>query len=195
MPTLLVRGHGLSPAEAGARIGSVGMFAGLFGAFVWPWLSRRFDGRGLVGKGVLPAMAAACLMLLPIMVFGYTLQSTTAILVAIALGQIAFAAAGVMPPLAVQIFGPSLMRARLSALSLMVMHLVASTSGPYAVTVFAQRWQGDPIALGRALGTLAMICLPLAAACYLFGAWTWRREQATRTAMAATAAADSAISA
>ncbi|WCT72180.1 MFS transporter [Sphingomonas naphthae] len=185
MPTLLVRGHGLSPAEAGARIGAVGAFAGLFGAFVWPYLSRRLDGRGTVGRGVLPAMAAACLVLLPIMLFGYTMHSTLIALVAVGFGQIAFAAAGVMPPLAVQIFGPSLMRARLSALSLMVMHLVASTSGPYAVTVFAARWPGDPLALGKALGTLGTICLPLAAACYLFGAWTWRREQKARAATAA----------
>lgn len=165
-PALLIRSHDLTASRAGMLIGIVGVIGGIGGSFLWPYLGRAISrATGREGLILAPAIAGTTLTIAA--VFGYGSNALPAMLAGIGLAQFSTAAIGVMGPLAIQIYGPSRMRAKLTAIMLMGMHLVGSVCGPLLVPWIAAQWPDDPFALGYAIAWLGGVLGPFALTAFL----------------------------
>lgn len=156
VPSLLVRGFALEPATAGLWIGIVGSLAGFSGTFFWPWMAARM-ARGEKRGAIFGAMALAGALLIFGAGIGYANASLAVVLVGLAVAQFATSAGAAMPPLAIQAFGPPRMRAKLTSLNQMAIHLIGSSLGPLAVAWLALGWPGAPRALGYGLAVLGVV--------------------------------------
>lgn len=164
LPTLLVRAHGADPATAGYLIGLT-LPAAMFGIFFFPWLSTRLDRAG-EGTGIVRAFLIASIAGAPFLILAPLAGTTTTLLLGVSGGMICLATTGSLGPLAMQAFGPSRMRARLMALSLLCTSMLGFAIGPTAVGLLSTQWQGDPMSLGRGLSVLGMVAGPGAILCF-----------------------------
>ena len=155
VPSLLVRGFALTPATAGLWIGVIGSISGFLGTFFWPWLASRFLRAGRAGA-VFAVMALAEAVLIFGGGYGYASASLAVVLAGLGVGQFATSAGAAMPPLAIQAFGPPRMRAKLTSLNQIAIHLIGSSLGPLAVAWIALGWPDAPRALGYGLAILAV---------------------------------------
>jgi len=164
LPSLMVRAHHLDPEHA-AYILAFGMPWAVVGAFFFPWLANRLNRSGR-GDGLVTAFMIAALAATPFTVFAPRASSLVVLVVGAAMSLFCMTATSTLSPLAMQAFGPSRMRARLMALSLLCSSLLGFAVGPTLVGYLSNRWQGDPMAIGRALSYLGMILGPSAAICF-----------------------------
>lgn len=164
VPTLLVRGHGLSPSTAGYLFGMVGVPAGLLGTFFWSWFATRLERKG-TGGGLLLAYGAAPVIASPFFVLAPVSSSPALLMTGLAFAIFCLAAPGVLPPLVIQSYTPPRMRARLMAISLLSITLFGYSVGPMIVPWAAQNWAGDALALGYGLSVLGIMAGPPAALC------------------------------
>ena len=156
VPSLLGRGFALEPATAGLWIGVIGSISGFLGTFFWPWLAGRFVRAGKHGA-IFIAMALAGAVLIFGAGLGYANASLAVVLAGLAVAQFATSAGAAMPPLAIQAFGPPRMRAKLTSLNQIAIHLIGSSLGPLAVAWLALGWPGAPRALGYGLAALGVV--------------------------------------
>jgi hypothetical protein len=167
MPALLVRGHGWAPATAGYAIGAIGLATGLVGSVFWPRLVVILTRRGV--RHPLPlALSLACACSAPFMIVGPSLPDATYVLLCMAASLLCTTSLLLLPPLAMQHYGPPRLRAKLIALTTLSGALIGYGVAPAAIGLLAAQWPGDPRSLGYALSFCALATsVPAAIAFYI----------------------------
>jgi MFS family permease len=172
-PTIMVRAHGFKPADASFLLGALITPLQLAALGFWPWLTMRIERKHLY-TGVPLSLLFASLWALPFFILAPLMTNKTLFVGGICLSIVTSAAWAVLLPLGFQIFGPSRMRGRLSALSLLAMNLVGYGMGPVLTVYFGHLWDGvdipvkwgiatDPLA--RGLATNGLIAVPIMIIC------------------------------
>jgi MFS family permease len=183
MPTIMVRAHGFNPADASFVFGVLITPLQLAALCFWPWLAMRIEKKHLY-KGVPLCLLFASIWALPFFTFAPLMTNKYLFVGGICLSIVTSAAWAVLLPLGFQIFGPSRMRGRLSALSLVVMNLVGLGSGPVLTVYFGHLWESVKIPpewglatnpLARGLATEGLIAVPIMIVCTLICVKTAKR--------------------
>lgn len=169
IPTFLIRLHGLSPAEVGAKFGTMVATLSTAGVLAGGWLADRMvrAGRSDAYLGV-PALGA--LAATPFVVAFPQAGSvgTTLLLLAPVLffGAMPFAAGtAAIPALA-----PNRMRAQLLAVYLLLANLIGAGGGPWLVALWTDQVMGTPMGLGTSLAIVPATLLLAGAAINAAGA-------------------------
>jgi MFS family permease len=149
-PTLMTRAYSVDAASAGFLFGAISVPFALAGTFFWPWLSATVDRRGH-SKGPIISFIASVLLGTPMFALAAMAPSLPVLLGAIGLVNFALGSATVLPPLAMQAYGPSRMRGRLMAMVLLSKSVIGMSGGPVLVAVIATHWPGNLHALGYAM--------------------------------------------
>lgn len=175
LPTLLARAYGFAPANAGMILGLIGMPMSVLGTLFGPRLAGALIKRGR-SQAIL--IAATLLMILAIIVLISGLLSRDASILLITVGVSVFALAGatVLPAVAIQLYSPSNVRARMMALNLLFLNLLGLGAGPVAIAAMAVLFSG-PHALGSAISAVAIGVLVAASAAFALSAADFRRAQ------------------
>jgi MFS family permease len=168
-PTIMVRAHGFKPADASFILGALIAPLQLSALGFWPWLTTRIE-RTRSYEGVPSCLLFASLWALPFFIVAPIMTNKYLFVGGMGLSIITSAAWAVLLPLGFQIFGPSRMRGRLSALALVVMNFLGYGLGPVLTVYFGHLWEGVriPLAWGiatnplaRGLATNGLIAVPI----------------------------------
>jgi MFS family permease len=165
-PTFLIRHYGFSAAQAGRNLGIAVLLLGMLGAFAGGALSDRWAH---LPAGTL-RIGLIAIVLHTIGGIAGPLVSDPAFSVALFSlvffsGGFAFAAGGA----AIQKLTPSRLRARMSALYLFVVSLIATTLGPTSIALFTDRVFKNPAEVGYSMAIVAGIIGPLGFIAFLSG--------------------------
>jgi len=166
LPTVLVRAHGLSMAEAGVKFGLVGAPMAVLGTILGPYFAQLLLRAGRTDAIAIVLSGAAVIAALSIAIT-VTLPDRLLVLAGFALGMFALAAATVMPAIIIQLYTPTNMRARLMALNLLCLNLIGLGSGPVVVAQLASYLEvSNP--LGQALQIVAVMVSAISLMLFLY---------------------------
>jgi MFS family permease len=168
LPTLFERAHGWTAEQAGLRLGMLTLGAGLVGTLGGGALADRWHAAGRRDATVrLNAILLLAALPLPA-VIGLAPSAAQAMA-----GCAAFFLISSMTiplaPLALQLVTPPALRARVSALFLLVVNVGGILLGPTAVALATDHLFGDDLAVGRSIALVGTICYALAALAFLRG--------------------------
>jgi len=156
MPTLLIRGHGVAPADAGYLYGLTGVFGGVLGTVFWPIFIRARLLRGHRNVKINLLLCAA--IVAPVLLAAAGLAPSKTLLLLAAGSAIFFISiAALVPALIIQDLAPARMRARLMATLYTAMNLVGSGAGPVLVPLIAGRFFTEPRALGGGFAVIGIV--------------------------------------
>lgn len=149
-PTMLVRGHGLSYADAGVVTGLAALCAGTIGTPAAGFATDRLKALGKPDAALLVSMTVAALMFLTVLgsVAARSPFWSSAFLVA-AYGLLGMPT--VVAATALQEITPPAMRAQVMAVQVFLVNLVSLSLGPTAVALITDHVFGGGAAVGRAL--------------------------------------------
>jgi MFS family permease len=155
-PTFFARTFDLTAVEAGYRVGLAALVGGVSGTVVLPAIirylirSKRIDAMvNLVMICIVVAAGSAYLA-------GNAETSTMAMML-IFIFMLSAGAVGIMPTLIVQLYTPSSLRGRLSAVVFFLIYLLAFGVAPVLVPVTAENIYVGERALGKAIGLVALV--------------------------------------
>jgi MFS family permease len=162
LPAMLMRGHGLTTAEAGQLVGILYISAGIGGTLAGGWLVGRAPREALLHHAV-RIMTVGSAAMLPLAALAPVVSSLA--VATLLFGLVIFINSGIfaISLLPLQLPPPPHMRARVIALCSLITVTVSSGGGPLAVGM-ASDWLGTlPVALSLvSLATLA-VAAPLLA--------------------------------
>ncbi|GAW40285.1 putative glucarate transporter [Brevundimonas sp. SH203] len=141
MPTAIVRNFGGSVQQAGYQVGAMGLTAGILSTIFWPWLAQWLAGKGRK-DGTLIGLLASGAIAVAALVLGIGQSSLNLVLGAFFVAMFGLASVGVLAPLALQMFGPRMIRARLTSLYILATSLFGYALGPLVVVGLAKFWTG-----------------------------------------------------
>lgn len=155
-PTFFVRHFELSPIEAGYRVGFAALIGGVAGTIVLPTLIRSLIRKQRVNAMVNLVLGTIAVAMSAAYLAG---NSDSAVMAAglILLFMFCAGAAGTMPTLIVQLYTPSFLRGRLSALIFFIIYLLGFGLAPVLVPALADYLYPGTQGLGNAIATLALI--------------------------------------
>ena len=159
-PAFMIRVHGWSIARVGTVYGSVLLVFSTAGILVGGWLVDRFAARGIPGA-VLRVSIGSSVAALPFAVAAPFMPSAGLAMSTIAVMSFLFGLAQGLPPAALAAIAANRIRARVTALYLLVGNLVAFTVGPTGVALISDYWLGGPERIGAAMAVLSAIVAPL----------------------------------
>lgn len=173
VPTLLVRLHGLTMAETGARFGFVGLLANVSGMLLVPWLaqqlSRRSRAEGTLRAGLLcVAIGAPCAIVAPL------LSSPWPIVLAYMPVFTFLSGLAALPAIAVQEMVPNRIRAQMVALYYLAVNLIGMGLGPTVVALITDYGFRDEAALGRSLALVPLLVAPLCVTLFIYSYRNYR---------------------
>lgn len=187
MPAYFVRHFGMNIGLVGNLLALVISVGGVAGFAIAGIVGDRWYGRGvtdahfrysIVATGILAVCGVAA----------YRVDSATACLVLLGLAYTALSISG-LAAAHLQIVTPLALRARVSALYMMVVNVIGMTLGPSVVAFFTDAVFGDPARVGDSIMLIYAIFGPLAVIVFALGLRPARR--AVRDASAEPAAAAS----
>lgn len=174
LPAYFLRVHGWTASETGLRLGGATLVLGLTGALIGGWLADRWRMQG---------MPDAALRINAIVVLA-TVPVPLAVLVApgpmsalAAAGCFFFLSSLAVPlaPTALQGVTPPHLRARVSALFLLIVNIVGIGLGPTAVAFATDTVFKDPTAVGRAIALVGTVSYAASAIVLWQGLGSYRR--------------------
>ncbi len=176
-PTMLVRQHGLSVAEAGGALGSAAVIGAVVGTLSVPLVLRYLKGME-PASAIVAAGLGYALLSVPVFAFAITSSNLEVALAAIAIGMFGTSASAVLPSLLVQTATPPRLRARAMAVYLLLSSFLGLALGPFLVSRFAQNTGAAGLSGALAINGWAM--LAIACGCYLLA--LFRKQQRDRRA-------------
>lgn len=177
MPTVIFRNFGLPVAEAGYRLGGVGLIAGVIAAIFWPWLVTRMARRGR-RDGTLITLFASGAVATVALVIGLLQNKVDLVLGGFFVAMIGLASVGVLGPLALQSYGPRPVRARLTSLYILATGLFGYAVGPLTVVGLSRLWGQASGALSHGVMLNAAIAGTLSSLAFLLCIRSARRMSA-----------------
>lgn len=162
-PTVLVRVHGLTPAEAGVRLGTMMLVMGPLGVFGSGWLVDQLLARRVADGPPLAAIGGVLLFVASVPVFALSAQLGVVLAAALV---VAFAQSypyGIASA-SLALITPPAMRGQVTALYLLISNLVGLSLGPLLVALGTDYLFANDLAVGRSLALLPAITAPVALA-------------------------------
>jgi MFS family permease len=160
-PSWFIRVLGYTPAEAGWLIGMVLLVLSPLGIYTGGWLADALGRRGYADAPLRIGIGVALLLLVPSLL-GTTLTeprlAVPAFAVLVFFGSLTIA----VGPAGLQLVTPGPVRAQISALWMLVLNLVTAAIGPTLVGIVTDRVFGDPLAVGKSMAVINVVCMPLA---------------------------------
>lgn len=160
LPTMAIRGFGLSPSSAGYLLGITGIPTIVVGSFFWPWLAVRIDRAER--DGLFLCFAIAVLIATPLALVPFITLAPLALLVAMLTTKVCFGTLATMPPLIIQVYGRTGTHGRLVALHLFSSSVIGFSAGPLAVPWLGGMGDYANLALMYGAAILALGALPVA---------------------------------
>lgn len=160
-PTVLVRLHALTSAQAGIRLGIITLIAGPLGVMGAGWLVDRLAARGRDDAPVIGALAGVFVFALVVPAFALAPSLPLATVAAVALSLAQSYPYGIASTSLAMVTPPA-MRGQVVALYLLISNLLGLTLGPLLVALGTQRIFGDDLAVGRSLALLPLLTMPIA---------------------------------
>lgn len=158
--TILVRDYGLSVASAGSFFGVIGAISMASGAFSVPWLLSLFKSRpGMDGPSLLFAMALAILM--PTVFLALNANTLFLALIALSIAMFMLGVISVLPYLLLQMFAPPHLRARGSAVLVLIASVVGMGLGPVSISLLAKLPMFGSLAKALTWGAILSIFLSI----------------------------------
>ncbi|MGI4814327.1 MAG: MFS transporter [Janthinobacterium lividum] len=160
-PTLLVRGYGLTPAQAGYAFGTAGLVAGVIGTIFWPSLMEFFIRRKR------PGMTVVLLAIgMPVAMLGFAYMGVATSVAGVLTGVVIFVLGGtagaVLYPVIIQYVAPARVRGRLMAGNLMASGLVGTIVGPSLSAWIAGHFFSGTMAYASTFTVMGLCIAPLA---------------------------------
>ncbi len=137
-PSYLIRTFELTPGEAGMRFGAAMLVSGVAGPLFAGWAVDRTSARlGLMAPLRIMAGAFLC-AIVAVLALPWTTGLGSAVAI---LSVVGFFATGMLglPPIALQIATPGLMRGLVSGINLMIGNLIGLSIGPVAIALLSTR--------------------------------------------------------
>lgn len=185
LPTLLVRGYGLSASDAGYVYGALGSVSALLGLAAWPIVGEYWRKRGRADAYIILYALGVMLSGLSLVVVGFT-RTEEVLYLAIVVQTFSGGAAVIFPPLIIQAVAPSRMRARLMAGNFMAANLIGLTIGPTLVAFIADSFFEGRFAIAEGIFIVAMVATPISG----WAVWLARRRFLIASEAALSTAAD-----
>lgn len=161
-PAVLIRQHGMTPAEVGFAYGLVLLAAATPGVLVGGWLTDAFAGKGRTDAPV----RVAILALVASIPFAIAMPLMPGRDLAIAaLAGFSFFA-GVMnslPATALQAVAPNQLRAQITAIYFLIGNLISLGLGPTVVAAISDNWLGGDQSIGLSLAIVSGATVTVAA--------------------------------
>jgi MFS family permease len=165
-PTVLVRVHGLTPAQAGLRLGAMMLVMGPLGVIGSGVLIDRLLRRGIGDGPVRVALIGVGLFTVSVPAFALAPDLASATIAALFLSFAQSFPYGIATA-ALALVTPPHMRGQVTALYLLVSNLVGLTLGPLLVALGTDYLFGSDQAVGRSLALLPVLTMPVALAALL----------------------------
>jgi len=159
-PAFMIRKYGWSIARVGTAYGAILLVFSTAGILVGGWLVDRLAARGS-RDAVLGVSVGGSAAALPFALAAPFAPSGEMAMAIIAAMSFMFGLAQGLPPVALQAIAANRIRARVTALYLLVGNLVAFTVGPTGVALISDYWLGGPERIGTAMAILSAIVTPL----------------------------------
>lgn len=159
-PTFLVRLHGFTPAQAGYSYGAIILLGGTAGILCGGRLSDWLIGRGVALANVRIMQWSTGIKLIPLVV-GPLLADAVWVLAAMAVATFIGHMSSGVAIACLQAITPDQYRARISAVMLLVVNLLAIGLGATYVAVFTDYVFGDEMAIHYSLALTAATIGPL----------------------------------
>lgn len=160
LPTVLIREHGLSAANAGYLIGMVGVPGGLLGNFFWQWVSTRTQRRDPI-KGVVRTFILPALLTAPISAIGMLSHSLPVQLGSFGIAMFTSTGFNVLTPISVQYYVPAQMRARMVTINFLIISVLGYGLGPVLAVEIGAMLSRDADSLRLGLAATALATWPL----------------------------------
>jgi hypothetical protein len=177
VPAHLIRAHGLTPVQVAFSFGPVMFVFGSLGIVTGGWLADRLRAGGLK-DAEMRVGACSALLLWPLAVVTFQVQDVRLTLALLApllfLSSFPFGAASA----AIQLVTPNRLRARTSALYLLVINLTGIGCGATAASLVSDYLLHDDRRIGDGVSLVAAIAAPLAALLLWSGMRAYRAMQA-----------------
>jgi MFS family permease len=165
-PTFLIRHYGFTAAHAGQSLGVAVLLLGTLGALAGGALSDRWTH---LPAGTLRIGLIAILVQTLAGIAGPLVRDPRLSIVCFSLvffsGGLAYTAGAA----AIQKVSPPRLRARMSALYLFVVSLIATALGPTSIALFTDRVFKNPAEVGHSMAIVAAIIGPLGCVAFLLG--------------------------
>lgn len=161
-PAVLIRQHGMTPAEVGFAYGLVLLTAATPGVLMGGWLTDGFAGKGRTDAPVRVAILALVASI-PFAV-AMPLMPTQGLAIAALAGFSFFA--GVMnslPATALQAVAPNQLRAQITAIYFLIGNLISLGLGPTVVAAISDSWLGGDQSIGLSLAIVSGVTITVAA--------------------------------
>ena len=161
-PAVLIRQHGMTPAEVGFAYGAVLLAAATPGVLVGGWLTDWFGGKGRTDAPVRVAILALVASI-PFAI-AMPLMPTQSLAIAALAGFSFFA--GVMnslPATALQAVAPNQLRAQITAIYFLIGNLISLGLGPTVVAAISDNWLGGDQNIGLSLAIVSGVTVTVAA--------------------------------
>lgn len=182
MPSVLVRSHGLSTADAGFLLGVALLIAGPIGVLSSGWLADHFAKRRMASGPMLTAVIAIAFLAVATPFFALSPTLAQVHLAAFLLALAQSFPYGISSASLVAV-APEALRGRVLALYLMISNLFGLTCGPLFVALLTDRYFEDDQKLYLSLALLPVLTTPIALAgialCWKSYRAAWVRAQET----------------
>jgi sugar phosphate permease len=165
-PTLLIRGHGFSPVSAGGFAGLASLLCALPGTWLAGALSDALDTPRRPDGVILTAIGMSVL-LIPVMLTVGLARSSAIAATFLCLGYALLSMPTVLGGTVIQQLSPPDLRARLTAVYVLLVNLVALGAGPTAVAMLSDRLLGKD-KLGSALAAVTSMAAMVAILSFLW---------------------------
>lgn len=150
LPTFFIRHHGWSAADAGLRIGAISLVFGVAGPVVAAMLTTALERRGDKAAAI-KTLTIGMFLMCPFFIAAPLFSSAWLSLLILAPAFLGLYITGGVLPTLIPLISPNQMRARLSALFIMVVNLLGLGLGPASVGFVTDRVFGDAGSLGSSM--------------------------------------------
>lgn len=162
LPTLLMRVHGLSPAEAGGLIGPAYLLAGIAGSIVAAFATGRNRADPL--DRILRVMALAAAGLVGASLATGIAPTTPLVVAAFAASAFCSGIIVVLSAVPLQLTAPAPVRARIITIGALVISITGAGGGPFLVGAVTDLIFVDPLKVGQSLAIVTGVSA-------LLGSW------------------------
>ncbi|MEP6870064.1 MAG: MFS transporter [Novosphingobium sp.] len=160
LPTVLIREHHMTAANAGYLIGVIGVPAGVGGNFFWQWVAGRMQHRD-PARGLLRPLVVAALLTAPCYAAGLLAHSANMKVMAFGCGLFLSTAFNLITPLAVQSYTSPHMRARIVSVNFLIIAVLGFGLGPLAAVEIGALLSSGVEGLRYGLIALSLLTWPV----------------------------------
>lgn len=180
IPTMLVRVYHWDLADAGRIYGVIALLAGSAGVLSGPFVARFLEARGWLDAPLRVAIFGALSATLSLLLLPWQ-DSATLALVCVAAASFSVTLPMALITSAMQQVTPNEMRGVINGSYVVTVNVIGLALGPTLVAASTDFVFGDPTAVAKSLGLVAMLMGPIAVSLLWVGAGPFREQRLRMT--------------